>query len=134
MKLSEYKKKSDEYTSKASDIIRQMLLGAIGLVWLFKETENGISRIDQFLLYPLLTVSVGLVFDLMQYVVAGKIWKDFFVKNEKYFKESMTPDPEIKAPRKFNRVIYFFYWGKIFLMVMTYLLIIYYLWSEINLM
>jgi hypothetical protein len=133
MKLSDYKKKSDEYTSKASDIVRQMLLGAIGLVWLFKETENGIGRIDKFLFYPLLTVSVGLLFDLLQYVIAGKIWKDFFVMNEKKFKDSMTPDREIKAPRKFNRVIYFFYWGKIVLMAVTYLLIICYLSRKISL-
>jgi hypothetical protein len=133
MKLSEYKKKSDEYTSKASDIVRQMLLGAIGLVWLVKGTDEGILRIDQFLLYPLITVSVGLIFDLLQYVVAGKIWKDFFLKNEKQFKGSQDNDPEIKAPRKFSRAIYFFYWGKIFLMVMTYFLIIWYLVSKINL-
>jgi hypothetical protein len=134
MKLSEYKRKSDEYTSKASDIVRQMLLGAIGLVWVFKETENGIGRIDQFLFYPLLTVSFGLVFDLLQYVIAGKIWKDFFISNEKTIRDSTTSNPYVKAPRKLNRVIYFFYWGKILLMVVTYMLIIHYLWSRINLM
>jgi hypothetical protein len=133
MKLSDYKKKSEEYTSKASDIVRQMLLGAIGLVWLFKDPDNSITRIDHFLLYPLLTVSAGLIFDLLQYVVAGKIWKDFFVKNEKHVKHSEDTDPEVKAPRRFNRVIYIFYWGKIFLMVATYLLIICYLVREIDL-
>lgn len=132
MKLSNYNKKADEYTAKASDIIRQMLLGAIALIWLFKEINNGISRIDYFLLFPLITVSLGLICDLLQYVVGGKVWKDFFIQKEKEHRNTNDPDPDIKAPRKYNAPVYVLYMSKVVLMVSTYLLIVYYLWTRIN--
>lgn len=130
MKLSEYRKKGDEYTSKASEIVRQMLLGGIGMIWLLKETENGATKLDGFLLYPLLTICIALIFDLLQYVVAGFTWKKFYRMKEKEI--SIDQNDDIKAPKRLSDVIYLFYWLKIGFMLVSYMLIIYYINITVN--
>jgi hypothetical protein len=141
MKLSEYNKKGDDYTGKASEIVRQMLLGGIGLIWLFKETDGAISRIDKSLLYPAFTISVALIFDLLQYVVGGHIWKRFFREKERDVIKSLKGisqptederDPDLKAPESLRNSIYFFYWGKIVLMILSYIMIIKYIFDRLN--
>lgn len=130
MVLSDFNKKADEYTAKASEIVRQMLLGAIAVIWLFKGGDSVDDRIDKFLLLPLVSIILGLLSDLLQYVIGGQIWKSFFRKNEKLHKGS---DPEIKAPKKYSMVIYVFYWAKISFMIMAYILIVIYLSRKITL-
>jgi hypothetical protein len=138
MKLSEYKKISETYTGKASDIIRQLILGGVAIIWLFKVSDNGKESLDKFLVFPLLTLSLALVADLLQYVVGGRIWNKFFIEEEKkavqnHKTDSKSPlDPEIKAPRKLNKPIYFFYWTKISLMIASYIFIVVYLIGELN--
>ncbi len=138
MKLSDYKKSSETYTSKASDITRQLILGGIAIIWIFKFTDNGKQTLDRFLILPLITLSIGLIADLFQYVIGGRIWNSFFVKEEKKAKSNqrtdptLSIDPDIKAPRILNRPIYFFYWAKIGLMLISYILIISYLIGKIN--
>jgi hypothetical protein len=141
MKLSEYNKKGDDYTGKASEIVRQMLLGGIALIWLFKETDGTISKIDRSLLYPTFTICLALIFDLLQYVVGGHIWKQFFRAKEgeviKSLKGINQPtederDPDVKAPKSLGNTIYFFYWGKIGLMILSYIMIIKYIVDRLN--
>lgn len=138
MKLSEYKKKSETYTSKSSDIVRQLIIGGIAIIWLFKYSDNGKESIDKFLVFPLLTLSLGLISDLLQYVIGGKIWNTFFLQEEKKAVQNnkqnpqLPIDPEIKAPRRLNRPIYFFYWAKISFMILSYIFIIIYLLKKLS--
>lgn len=138
MKLSEYKKISDTYTSKASDIIRQLILGGIAIIWIFKFSDSGRQTLDRFLLVPLITLCFGLIADLLQYVIGGKIWNNFFIKEERKAKSNqridptLLNDPDIKAPRILNKPIYLFYWLKIGFMLISYILIIIYLVRKIN--
>lgn len=136
MKLSEFRKKSNEYTAKASEITRQLSLAGIAIIWLFKNVDDkqNIANItqslfDKFLIIPLLTLTIALLVDLFQYVIAGQTWINFFRKKEIEF-ENSTEDPEIKAPEKLRIPIYVCYYTKIVLMLFSFLFIIFYIISK----
>jgi len=137
MKLSEFNKRADEYTAKASEITRQLILGGLAIIWLFKVSIDGTETLDRFLIVPLICLSIALVADLLQYVLGGKIWKAFFLQEEAKANHNSDStkelDPDIKAPKKLSKPIYFFYWTKILLMLLSYLLLIVYLINEVTL-
>ncbi|MEZ2441704.1 hypothetical protein AB6805_08275 [Chitinophaga sp. RCC_12] len=121
MKLSEYKETSKKYTEKASEITRQLTLAGIAIIWLFKNTGINQPILGKFLIFPLLFLSLGLIFDLLQYVVGGLTWICFFRKNEKV---AASNDVDIKAPEYLNKPIYFFYYAKIVCMIGAYIFLI----------
>ena len=133
MKLSEYNKRAREYTGKASDITRHLIFAGIAIIWIFKKDVDGKTTIDAFLIYPLLLLSFAIICDLLQYVVGGLVWQKFFKINEKIakkeHKEDTTKpiDPDISTKRELNSGIYFFYYAKIVLLILAYILIISYL-------
>ncbi len=138
MKLSDLKKRGDEYTGKASDITRQLIFAGIAIIWLFKSEDNGYTTLDSFLILPLITLSLSIIFDLLHYVTGGIIWKKLYLSEEhKVIKKlknepNTNLDPEnIKFTRKMNEPIYFFYRGKIALLLMSYVLILFYLIKNI---
>lgn len=90
MKLSEYRKKSNEYTAKASEICRQLSLAGIAIIWLFGDLKKT-PILEPFLLFPLLALALSLLFDLLQYFIAGWIWIIFFRKEEKESSERNRP-------------------------------------------
>ncbi|KAA9035510.1 hypothetical protein FW778_21360 [Ginsengibacter hankyongi] len=122
MKLSEYRKKSNEYTGKASEITRQLSLAGIGIIWLFKNSKQDEPLVDHYLILPLIFLSLALFFDLIQYVLGGQIWIKFFRSEEE--KVTDDSDPDIKAPKNKNIPIYIFYYAKIVLMLFSYAFII----------
>lgn len=130
MKLSEYRKRSNEYTAKASEITRQLTLAGIAIIWLFRNSDNQNHLLDPFLILPLLFLSIALLLDLLQYVVGGYTWISFFKEEEKKISNSIS-DPEIKAPDNKNKPIYFFYYAKIVCMLFSYAFIIGFLISKL---
>ena len=71
MKLSEFRKDKDTLTGKASDVSRQLAYAGIAVVWIFKQTENGVSSVPKEFLLPIFLFAASLAADLMQYVYAG---------------------------------------------------------------
>lgn len=131
MLLSEYRKRSHEYTAKASEITRQLCLAGVAIIWLFKSTDDKqvLAQatkpiLEPYLVWPLFFLSLAMVCDLAQYVVGGIIWISFFRKKEKEFPNS---DPDIKADDSLNKPIYALYYIKISLMILAYFFIVTYL-------
>ena len=128
MKLSEFRKRSHEYTSKASEITRQLVLAGIAIIWLFKEKDT--NALDSFAILPLIVLGFALLFDLVQYIVGGQLWISFFREKEREAKPG--EDPDIKAPAKLSKVLYNLYWTKIGLTGIAYVLIIIFLIKHLN--
>jgi hypothetical protein len=126
MKLSEYRVIGRGYTEKASEITRQLSLGGIAIVWIFKNADGDYPVIDYFLIFPLILLSISLLLDLIHYLWGGHIWIRFFREEEKKTNPS-NPDPEVKAPSGKSTPLYVLYYAKITLMGIAYLLIIGYL-------
>jgi amino acid transporter len=130
MKLSEFRKVSNDYTSKASEITRQLSLAGIAIIWLFKNPDRDENLLHPNLKCSLLLLSFALFFDLVQYIAGGITWIVFFRKQEKKYIDD-TSDPEIKAPTTMSIPIYIFYALKIILMLISYILIFLYLMKKL---
>lgn len=128
MKLSEYRKIANDYTAKASEITRQLNLGGIGIVWLFKSSESG-PLLERFLIFPLIFLSLALLLDLIQYVIGGLTWITFFREHEKNV--GLGSDPDIQAPSSKSRPIYILYYLKIIFMLFAYFFIVGFLISKL---
>lgn len=129
MKIKDYINTYQEFSGKASELNRQLLFSAIAIIWIFNVTSDTDKfNLPKELLNPLITISVGLLLDFLQYFVASIIWYNFYRKHEKIG----TSDAEdIKSPVCLTTIISFFYYGKIIAMLVSYYFIISYLISEI---
>ncbi len=86
MRLSKCSEFYTTYSSKASDVARQLAFAGIGIVWVFRSPIDG--SIPPDLLLPLSLYSVTLGLDLLQYLSASLMWGRLEHKWEKkWFKE-----------------------------------------------
>ena len=49
MKLSEYKKTYEDFSGKASNVVRQLSFAGIAVIWIFKVQSNGSLKIPDTL-------------------------------------------------------------------------------------
>ncbi|WP_349792730.1 hypothetical protein ABQY74_020375 [Xanthomonas sp. WHRI 7064] len=104
------------HSGKASDIVRQLALGAIAIIWLFQTTDGGARVLPAALFLPLKLIVGALAADLLQYVVAGFLWGAFHRSKEKKLGENDA----FKAPRTINWPAILFYYDKVALVVLAY--------------
>lgn len=71
MKLSEARDFYYFYTGKTSEIVRQLALAGIAVIWIFK---TGQVQLPAELILPLILIALTLVLDLFQYFVAATTW------------------------------------------------------------
>jgi len=74
MKLDDAREFYYFFTGKTSEIVRQLALAGIAVIWIFKIGQN---QIPSELLLPLYLIAVTLVLDFLQYFVAATIWGVF---------------------------------------------------------
>lgn len=120
MKLEDYKKKSHEYTAKASEIARQLNFAGIGIIWIVRTTFPELKLSDFQLLLPLLLISISLISDFFQYLIGGIIWIEFYKSKEK---RGISGTTDLKSPEWRNRILYIFYYVKFVFMVVAYIFI-----------
>lgn len=118
MKLKDFRKDAHEFTSKLSDINRNLAFAGIAIIWIFKvEINESISLPNKFLL-PLLLVLLSLVIDLIQYLYLSIIWTHFHRSKER---EKINDEEEIKAPKSYSNIAYFLFYGKVFFNMAGYI-------------
>lgn len=114
MKLAEVRNDYYGFTSKASDVARQLAFAGIAVVWIFKAGDTAHPSIPGALLPPLLSFGVALGLDLLQYAFASAIWGIFSWRKERWIeRHSATKDEEFQAPECLNWPALIFFWGKI---------------------
>ena len=104
------------FSGQASAIIRQLAIGGIGFIWIFKKGENDIE-IPIILLNPLAMLIASLASDLMQYIYGAVIWGVLLTIQEN---KGLTDKTKITISRKYNGPTWFFFILKIILMVIAY--------------
>ena len=132
MKLRKYIENSRDYTEKASDIARQLNFAGIGIVGLilFSNREAEIS--NSFILFPLITISLSLFIDFLQYAVGAFLWKDFYKKKNN---EGISADTDVNIEEEDEwrkKRINIFYYFKFILLVISYVLIVVLLFYILN--
>ncbi|HET7234112.1 MAG TPA: hypothetical protein VFJ16_29130 [Longimicrobium sp.] len=120
MTLKDAREAYYEHSGKASDVLRQLGVAGIGVIWVFKAEVRGAMVIPSPLLFPALLLVGGLFLDLLQYVLASAIWGAYARRQEQ---SGVRPDAEIAAPPGLNWPALACYWGKVVLILAGYLLI-----------
>jgi hypothetical protein len=124
MKLRNYLETSRDYTDKASNISRQLNFAGIGIVGLILFFNKSAGINNSIILLTLISISISLFTDFLQYAVGAFLWKNFYLnKINKGIKPDANVDFEEEDEWRKNRINIFYYVKFIFL-VISYLLII----------
>jgi len=107
----------NDYTGKASEIVRQLGFAAIALVWALKP-EGGEDIVPGPLRPGTMLAVLALSLDLLQYVVGSFIWRRFARRKELEFHGSGIPEAQweeqvFTAPSGLNQFTTLLFWGKI---------------------
>jgi len=107
MKLKDARDNYYFYSGKTSDLVRQLGLAGIAVIWIFKYEVQGVPKIPEALAFPLVLIVLGLAFDLLQYAVATSIWGIFQRRKEL---SGIAEDSDFLAPKQFNwpGIVFFF--------------------------
>jgi hypothetical protein len=124
MNLKDARENYYAYSGKTSDIIRQLGLGGIAIVWLFHTGSANKLSIPLQLFLPLELIVAALVCDLLQYATAAFLWSFYHWRKER----SGTLEIEtFKAPEQINWPAIFFFYAKVVLIIVAYWHILRYL-------
>jgi hypothetical protein len=109
------------YSSKTSEIVRQLGFAGIALAWLFKVDLGGRQAVPATLRLPVALIVLSLSLDLVQYIVGAITWAAFLKH-----KDQTIDDPKevFKAPSQINWGTLFFFWAKVVVMVVAYFLLL----------
>ncbi len=97
MQLGDARSAYEALSGKASDIVRQLSLAGIAMIWLFRVGSDRTPVIDQRLLRAALFIFLALFFDFLQYFVGTIVWFLYFRYKEKH---GASEEDEFLAPEK----------------------------------
>jgi len=109
------------YTGKASDIIRQLALAAIAVVWVFKIDRAGQPTVPRALFIAAGWTILTLAIDALQYLYGAAAWGIFHRVKEK------AGESNFAAPAAINWITILCFWSKAIAVAVTYTLILNYL-------
>jgi hypothetical protein len=113
------------YVKQTSDIVRQMGLAGIALIWASKIEGKSNFTIEPAMISAGIFLLIGLACDLLQHIAGTAIWAIFARLKEI---SSMTTDsPDFYVPTKINWPTILLFWLKIISVLTGYALIITYL-------
>jgi hypothetical protein len=99
MKLEDARTAYQEFSAKASEIVRQISLAGVGLIWIFKSGTGTTLSLNRPLLKAALFICLSLLFDFLQYVLGTTIWFAYFRHKEK---QGTKEGAEFLAPPHLN--------------------------------
>lgn len=122
MTLEDYRKDYYAYSSKTSDIARQLAFAGLALVWVFKVQKFG-GAIGELvvppgLLPPALLFCAALTLDLLHAITGTLIWGSFASYHER---RNVQDDDDVDAPSYLNWPTLVLFWAKVACVVFAYL-------------
>ena len=129
MKISEMRDAYYEASDKASDIVRQLGLAGIAIIWIFRVgDENGGVKFTNYLLWPLGLFVVSLFCDLLQYLYKSLLWSGL---NKYHWKIKGDNEADVEVSPKWNWPTITLFWLKIVFALIGYVLLFKYILSQI---
>jgi hypothetical protein len=129
MKLSGIRDNYSFHSGKVSDIIRQMALAGVALIWVFKSEVQGQAKIPNDLIPAAVLIVSGITLDFLQYVAGTLMWG---IRARKLEKQSKQDDDTVPLPDWINYPALVFFWTKIPTIVAAYAILIYFLWTKLQ--
>lgn len=112
------------HSGKTSELVRQLGIAGIAVIWLFRFEVQGTPKIPEQLFWPLMLIVVGLACDLLQYSAATWVWQVFIRHKEL---AGVSHEEEFLAPEKINTFALVFFWVKVAVIVCAYIFLFLYL-------
>jgi len=117
MKLEDARAAYETLSGKASDIVRQISLAGVGLIWIFKSGTGSSLSLDPRLLKAAFFIFLSLLFDFLQYVLGTSIWFAYFRHKEK---QGTKEGAEFLAPPQLNWPTWAVFYLKSAMMLVAY--------------
>jgi len=121
MKLNDAREFYYFHSGKTSELVRQLALAGIAVIWLFKYEVIGVTKVPADLLLPLMLIVLGLALDLLQYTVATVVWGVFHRMKER---SGVSEDADFTAPPKINWPAIALFWLKVTSIAIAYVLLL----------
>lgn len=121
MKLGDTRAAYEALSGKASDIVRQLSLAGVGLIWLFKTETGSAAFLDIHLLRAALFIFLALFLDFLQYLSGTTIWFLYFRYREN---QGTSEETEFQAPASINWPTWALFYLKATLLVIAYVVYI----------
>jgi hypothetical protein len=118
MKLADVRSAYEALSGKTSEIVRQLSLAGVGLIWALKATGSQSVSVDPELVKAALFIALSLLFDFVQYVLGTTVWFLYFRHKEK---EETKEADEFLAPAQINWPLWIFFYAKSAMMLIAYL-------------
>ena len=122
--LEEFRKYYYEFSGKASDRARHLAFAGVAIVWIFRTGQSTETTFPKDLLFPLILFATVLALDFFQYVAQALSWGIFSRWHEK---TGAKDEQTLTAPQWMNWVPLAMFWGKIIIVTVAYLLLIFFL-------
>jgi len=88
MKMKEARDERAFYSGKLSDIIRQLGLTGLAVIWFFSRNQlPNESGIPKWLIPAGLFILLSLAFDLLHYAAGARFWRDFIKRKDLEIRE-----------------------------------------------
>lgn len=116
MNLSDYRNDYYQFSSKTSEIARQLSFAGIALVWVFKVGESPAS-IPEELVLPAGLFVLALALDLLHAAYGTFVWGAFAWWKER---QGIDPEADFDAPGWFNWPSLLFFWSKVGVVMFAY--------------
>lgn len=123
-KLSDFREDYQKYTTKLSDVNRNIAFAGIAIVWIFRKTNGDNIAISEELIFPSILLVLGLGFDMLQYIYQSIAWAIFYRYHEKRL---MDDDVELLAPIEMNYASWAFFGLKVLSVIVAYVFILIFL-------
>lgn len=120
MKLDDARGAYESLSGKASDIVRQISLAGVGLIWVFKSvasTSTSALSLDPALLRAALFIFLALLFDFLQYLIGTAVWFVYYRHKER---TGTTESDEFLAPPQLNWPMWGLFYLKAAMMLVAY--------------
>lgn len=124
MKLREIRNDYERYSTKVSEINRQLIFAGIAIVWLFRMSNNDGNTIFPIGLHPTLLFFIfSFGADILQYFFQSVIWFLYYwyqKYNTKIFKNKDVEDCIVKEPEWPNIIPWLFWFLKVICSIIAY--------------
>jgi len=117
MKIKDYRDSYDSFSSKTSEISRQLSFAGIALIWVFKPKDATPVAIPLELLWPAGLFVLALALDLLHAAYGTFLWGAFSRIHEK---RGVGKEANLDAPSWFNWPMLIFFWGKVLAVIAAY--------------
>jgi hypothetical protein len=121
MTLEEYRKDYYSFSTKASELSRQLSFAGIALIWLFKLEKGGPLDVPATLLLPAFLFCLSLALDLAHAVIGTIVWGAFARQHER---KGVKDDAELDASAWLNWPALVCFWGKLASVFVGYVLVL----------